>query len=360
MNTNALISVIVPVYNAAEHLPACVKALTAQTVFDRMEILLIDDGSSDGSGTLCDEVAARHPNITAVHQANAGVSIARNTGLLAATGTYIGFADADDTVEETLFETLAERGDTTGADLCFCGFVEELPVGENTILYPFSRDCVLNKDEIYAAVVPFMLEFDTFNTCCAKLYRRELIERHRIRFEPGIRLGEDRLFVGRYLLACETAVYCSLPLYRYRYSPTGAVHRARTAYADEAAAQYRRDYTLFALADIPEVVIRDKAGRRLLRRAVGDFWTANDCLRGKTRVKALRRFVNNEEIRQQVRAQSKAAKDAFSRYERVMLRLLAMKSVTGMRAVIGAVRIKTKLRAAAARFFGNNKGKENA
>lgn len=356
MSTNALISVIVPVYNAAEHLPACVKALTAQTVFDRMEILLIDDGSSDGSGTLCDEVAARYSNITAVHQTNAGVSAARNTGLLAAAGTYIGFADADDTMEAILFETLVERMETTGADLCFCGFVEEMPAGENNILYPFTSDDVLNNEEIYAAVIPYMLEFDSFNTCCAKLFRRELIECNHLRFETGIRLGEDRLFVGRYLLASETAAYCPVPLYRYRYSPTGAVRRARTTYADEATAQYRRDFELFALGDIPESVLRDKAGKRLLRRAVGDFWTANECLHGKVRDEALRRFVNNEDIRQQAINQSKSAKDTFSRYERVMLRLLLMKSVAGMRAVIGVVRVKTRVRAHAVRFFGKSKG----
>ena len=351
MNTNALISVIVPVYNAVDRFPECMDTMTAQTVFDRMEILLINDGSSDGSGALCDDFAAQHPNITVVHQANAGVSAARNTGLLAASGTYIGFADADDTMEATLFETLVERMETTGADLCFCGFVEEMPAGENNILYPFMSDDVLNNEEIYAAVIPYMLEFDSFNTCCAKLFRRELIEYHHLRFEFGIRLGEDRLFVGRYLLACETAVYCSLPLYRYRYSPTGAVRCARTTYADEAAAQYRRDFKLFAIGNIPESVLRDKAGRRLLRRAVGDFWTANECLHGKTRVEALRRFVNNEDIRQQAINQSKSSKDAFSRYERVMLRLLLMKSVTGMRAIIGVVRVKTKLCARTLRFW---------
>lgn len=358
MNTNTLISVIVPVYNAVDRFPECMEALTAQTVFDRMEILLINDGSSDGSETLCDGFAARHPNITVVHQANAGVSAARNTGLLAAVGTYIGFVDADDTMEATLFETLVERMETTGADLCFCGFIEELPAGENSVLYPFLSDCVLNNEEIYAAVIPFMLEFDSFNTCCTKLFRRELIEHHHLRFEPKLRLGEDRLFVGRYLLVCETAAYCPVQLYRYRYSPTGAVRRVRTTYADEATVQYRRDFELFANGDIPETVIRDKAGRRLLRHAVGDFWTANECLRGKARAGALRRFVNNEDIRQQANNQSKDAKDAFSRYERVMLRLLLMKSVTGMRAIIGVVRIKTRLRARTVRFFC--KSKENA
>ena len=98
------ISVIVPVYNAEKYLPRCLRSIQEQTIFDQLEVVLIDDGSTDGSGELCDDFAARHANARVLHKENGGVSSARNAGLDVATGAFIGFVDSDDFIRRDAME----------------------------------------------------------------------------------------------------------------------------------------------------------------------------------------------------------------------------------------------------------------
>ena len=123
------ISVIVPVYQAEALLPQCVESVLAQT-FSDWELLLIDDGSRDGSPTLCDGYAARDPRIRVFHKPNGGVSTARNLGLEQATGPYIAFLDADDTFEPAALETLWYLREKAGADSAGCAHYNVTPDGE--------------------------------------------------------------------------------------------------------------------------------------------------------------------------------------------------------------------------------------
>ena len=123
------ISVIVPVYQAEALLPQCVESVLAQT-FSDWELLLIDDGSRDGSPTLCDGYAARDPRIRVFHKPNGGVSTARNLGLEQATGPYIAFLDADDAFEPAALETLWYLREKAGADSAGCAHYNVTPDGE--------------------------------------------------------------------------------------------------------------------------------------------------------------------------------------------------------------------------------------
>ena len=102
-----LITIIVPVYNIMEYLPRCVHSITAQT-YTNLEVILVDDGSTDGTGMLCDELAKEDARILVLHKENGGSSSARNLGLISAKGAYIGFVDSDDYVEPDLYERLLE------------------------------------------------------------------------------------------------------------------------------------------------------------------------------------------------------------------------------------------------------------
>ena len=123
------ISVIVPVYQAEALLPQCVESVLAQT-FSDWELLLIDDGSRDGSPALCDGYAARDPRIRVFHKPNGGVSTARNLGLEQATGPYIAFLDADDAFEPAALETLWYLREKAGADSAGCAHYNVTPDGE--------------------------------------------------------------------------------------------------------------------------------------------------------------------------------------------------------------------------------------
>lgn len=125
-----MISVIVPVYNVEQYLQRCLDSIVGQACAD-LEILLIDDGSTDGSGQICDEYAAKDDRIRVFHTENGGVSAARNLGLDEAKGEWIGFVDSDDWIEADMYECLLKRAEETGADVVECGIYLDYP--NNTI-----------------------------------------------------------------------------------------------------------------------------------------------------------------------------------------------------------------------------------
>lgn len=117
-----MISVIVPIYNVGEYLTACIRSITEQTYTD-LQILLIDDGSTDQSGMICDAFAEKDSRIKVLHVENRGVSAARNTGIEMAEGEWTAFVDGDDIVHPELLARLLETAERTGADVCKCGYV---------------------------------------------------------------------------------------------------------------------------------------------------------------------------------------------------------------------------------------------
>ena len=122
METSPKISIIVPVYKVEKYLCRCLDSIVAQTFTD-WECILIDDGSPDNSGKICDEYAEKDGRFRVIHQENAGVSAARNAGLDAARGEWIGFVDSDDWVESNMYEYLYNNALETKSDVVICGFV---------------------------------------------------------------------------------------------------------------------------------------------------------------------------------------------------------------------------------------------
>lgn len=118
-----LVSIIVPVYQVKEYISECVESLLAQT-YTNLEILLVDDGSTDGSGEICDEYAAKNSRVRVVHQGNQGLSAARNTGIEIAKGEYLAFVDSDDVVMPAFIETLYELLGKYQADIAACAFIK--------------------------------------------------------------------------------------------------------------------------------------------------------------------------------------------------------------------------------------------
>lgn len=202
-----LVSVVIPVYCARSYLRACVESLLQQS-YDRLELILVDDGSTDGSGTICDRYAEEYQSIRAVHQENRGVSAARNTGTTLAQGDYIAFVDADDTVEEKYIEDLVHAVVQYGAEIAVCGC--KLPGGQSVQLLT-SREAVRA-----------MLYQKCFDTApWGKLFRREITKK--ILFPEGM-FFEDLAVVCRMLGGAEQVVCIAKGGYRYRATPDGTMN----------------------------------------------------------------------------------------------------------------------------------------
>lgn len=201
------ISVIVPVYKVEKYLRRCVDSILAQTYTD-FELLLIDDGSPDSSGKICDEYAALDPRVRVFHKPNGGVSSARNLGLDNAHGEWVVFVDSDDWLTE---EYLADLMKDPDADLRLNGFdcIGDLEDWDTSM--PDSRYSTP------AELAECMTRFGSINFRCpyCKRYRRSVIEGHRIRFDKNISYGEDAVFVYDYLQYVDSISLSSGKFYKY-------------------------------------------------------------------------------------------------------------------------------------------------
>lgn len=183
------LSVIVPVYNASKYLHACIDSILSVERQD-MELILIDDGSTDNSGTICDEYAGNDKRIKVFHKPNGGVSSARNVGIDNAQGKWITFVDADDMATEALLEY--QPDDNT--DLVCFNWLYTTGERENEEL---KNDIYINS-ELKAFLSKHLVDY-VFRTPWAKLFKQEIIEKHKLRFDKRFSLGEDNLFVTEYL-----------------------------------------------------------------------------------------------------------------------------------------------------------------
>lgn len=232
-----VISVIVPVYLAESFLQTCVTSILGQTFRD-LELILVDDGSPDGSGALCDQAAREDSRVRVIHKANGGVSRARNDGIAAAQGDYIAFCDADDSFRPELLETLYAALIRAGADTAGCG---------HRLLWPDGRteDCagvlpagVYGQSELREGIVrPLLgqrLDFGqgVLNGFIFRfLFRREIIRQNHIEFE-GAYL-EDELFLMEYFLHAQKLAMVDEPLYLYLQNPASVTRRYLPRYREE-------------------------------------------------------------------------------------------------------------------------------
>lgn len=206
-------SVIVPVYKVEKYLDRCIGSILAQT-FSDFELILIDDGSPDNSGQICDEYAGKDNRIHVIHKENGGVSTARNAGLDIAQGKFIVFVDSDDEVDKNYLECM--RG--YNADMVIAGVKNYSIDGSlhHTVSLPQRKIEKLSKDSICQ-----IIDYNALNYPISKRYLRTIIQEHRLRFREGMNLCEDTLFFSEYLCHCSSVQYLSDTPYNYfKYKTT--------------------------------------------------------------------------------------------------------------------------------------------
>ena len=199
-----MISVIVPVYSVEPYLRQCVDSILGQT-FKDLEILLIDDGSPDRCGNICDEYSSIDSRVKVYHTGNRGLSAARNLGLQNASGEYIGFVDSDDWIEEDMYEVLLRLLEETEADVSVCDYTQE-PVSFEKNFYP--EKAVYNGTNAMIALLNKEINYNVWN----KLYRREMLQG--IRFPEGKNYEDIAAMHSIMHVARKAAV---IPTVKYHY-----------------------------------------------------------------------------------------------------------------------------------------------
>lgn len=212
-NTKDLISVIVPVYNVEKYLPQCIDSILNQTE-KNLEIILVDDGSLDNSGKICDEFSKKDDRIIVIHKKNNGLSSARNAGLDIARGNYIGFVDSDDWLDKTMYEVLLKLLKENNSDISCCDFFktansnDSIPHIDNEIINSYNNIESLNNfyNGLYTQTV----------VAWNKLYKRELFKD--ISYPVG-KIHEDEGTTYKLYYKANKITYTNRPLYYYRITP---------------------------------------------------------------------------------------------------------------------------------------------
>ena len=217
-----LISVIVPVYKVEKYIRKCVDSICGQT-YPQLEIILVDDGSPDGCGDICEEYAARDPRVKVIHKKNGGLSDARNAGLDAAHGQYIGFVDGDDYIKPQMYETMLRRLKDTGADLAVCSWlaVDEQgdPMEERQPPAP-DRDMLMGREEALGQLMGKNLV--SFVMAVNRLYRAGVLQG--LRFPVG-RIHEDEATAHHIYWRCKKVLFLREPQYYYVQHPGSIMNK---------------------------------------------------------------------------------------------------------------------------------------
>ena len=222
-----LVSIIIPVYNVEKYIRRCIDSVLVQTMKD-FELILIDDGSPDKCGDICDEYAKCDSRINVVHKENEGVSAARNTGLDLAKKKYVVFLDSDDEIEKDYIETLLQVDEDI--DLVVCGIEKRNK----------ERKCIINTKVVSRTVevittqeIIKMEQEKTLNFIYAKRFKNEVLQNKKIRFNPELSLGEDTLFVTDYLYYCECIRFLEDELYIYYVYGSGTLSSVDDNYVEK-------------------------------------------------------------------------------------------------------------------------------
>ena len=218
------VSIIVPVYNIENYIRVCVESILAQT-YASLELILVDDGSKDNSGILCDEYAVIDPRVKVIHKENGGVSSARNAGLRQAKGDWIMHVDGDDWIEPDMIESLIEAAKATEADLVFSDFIKYGPNAGNNQLPSWNSDKIDSMSRYIAYVM---------TTIWGSIAKRSLYIDHSLKSPEGISYCEDFHLIVRLCHYAKKIANVHRPFYHYRYRPTSIMsNMSRKTESDE-------------------------------------------------------------------------------------------------------------------------------
>ena len=217
----AEISIIVPVYKVEDKLQRCVDSLLSQSFTD-FELLLIDDGSSDCSGGICDKYSAADERVRVIHQPNSGVSTARNVGIDYSTGKRIVFADSDDYVETDYLKVLYD-GYQSGAELSICGVAFGNDKNNNLTAQNNTGDYYLSLSPVNTDRINTLIDERRFNYVYAKMFCTDIIKKNKIRFVTDLSLGEDTVFVMDYVRYADSCFLAGAAYYNYIRASSGSL-----------------------------------------------------------------------------------------------------------------------------------------
>ena len=207
------ISIIIPIYNVENYLRRCLDSILNQENISQ-EIILVDDGSTDYSGCICDEYALRFPEIKCLHIKNSGPSTAKNAGYDIAIGNYIAFIDSDDRIEPNMFSLMLQTGYKHNADIVCCNYIQINEDGSYEQMDYTDKEYVLNQEEALKAL---LIKDKIYSQCWTKIYKHSTIIAHNIRNTNGLKTDEDFIYNIQAFACSHIICIVDKPLYIYTH-----------------------------------------------------------------------------------------------------------------------------------------------
>ncbi len=280
MNKNTLISVIIPCYNASSTVKRCLESVIRQTAFDKIEIIAIDDCSTDSTFTILSELSNEHSEIKVIkHKCNSGVSKSRNDGMDAASGKYVSFLDADDEITADFCEHMLNLAESQNADIVACNFMRIDGKGNSKCLFSVCNSTVAFSGAEYTQS---LRQSQFFDNCTGKLFRRTFLNDCNLRFNPILSFGEDSLFSNiAASKASNIVIDSSYSGYMYYINPLSCMNTIDIS---------RRMNNLGLLLESMKKSINQHEDKLLLRKSLEYIWTIRK-FGGKERIPLLRGLV---------------------------------------------------------------------
>lgn len=221
-----IISVVIPVFNTAPYLKKCLDSVCGQT-YQNLEIICVDDGSTDGSEKIVEDYARKDPRVKVLHKSNGGESSARNAGLQESTGEYVAFVDCDDWLEPDMYENMVQAMEEKSVDMVLCGYFLSTDAGSSPVKNekPVSED-VFDRHKLFGYVYQRDSYRGVTSWIWCKLFRRKLLfcNGEMISFDETLRFGGDLLFFIRAALNVSRTVYLPQPFYHYYQRESSTAH----------------------------------------------------------------------------------------------------------------------------------------
>ena len=292
----SMVSIIVPVYNAENYLKECIESIVNQTYYN-LEIILINDGSIDGSLQLCSKYAQIYSNIIIIDSDNGGVSNARNKGIKAAKGQYIVFVDADDRLELNAVEKLLSCVEKEKVDLVICGYNK---CNKNNIISSIFVDEQKLSGKGAACKFWDLFHAGMINAPWNKIYHSKIIKDNNILFPTNINIGEDGYFNVKYLCFCNNVFIIKDSLYNYQDNPHQSSKKVFNNYFEMMMLNFDNIERLFKKWDLHKHTHLKKQHQvevfNVLKHSVDQIILNNDLII-KEKIKKIRAISKNERIK---------------------------------------------------------------
>ncbi|QNG58478.1 glycosyltransferase [Bacillus sp. PAMC26568] len=339
------VSVIIPVYNGSDHLDECIASLLEQSLSD-CEFIFINDGSLDNSREIIERYMKNSEKIKLIDQENFGVSAARNSGLKAAAGEYVGFVDADDFIDKDYFLTMYEAIIASQCDVVVSNIGSFANNQVSIINSPFPQDKRLDHHFIRNEILPHFVKTDNMNSVVNKMYRTDLIKKNRIEFPLNIALGEDGIFNMNFFKTAYSVKFLNYSGYYYRDVEGSATRDIFTKdYFMRVLEVYLDTSPESLLSYLEKEKIKRLKSIKFINNVVSltyVYLTPHKKMSLWKRYNYVKRMLNNAAIREALFIFSSEQQTELGKYEKFILKMIEKKSTLGIYCAVSYSRFRNR------------------